>query len=81
MTRYFKCVKQFLDELPEYLKDGKSVQLGEFGTVRCSFFSKGVDKPEDVNASLVKSIRVVFSSGVQLKHQLSDMSFEEEKGK
>ena len=74
-------LSNFLDELPGYLKDGESVQLGDFGTVRCSFSSKGVDKPEDVNASLIKSIRVVFTPGVQLKHQLSNMSFEEEKEK
>jgi len=74
-------LSNFLDEVPEYLKDGKSVQLGEFGTVRCSFSSEGVDKPKDVNASLIKKVRVIFTPGARLKHQLSDISFEEEKEK
>jgi len=72
-------LSNFLDELPEYLKDGKSVQLGDFGTVRCSFSSEGVDKPEDVNANLIKTVRVIFTAGTRLKHQLTDISFEEEK--
>ena len=72
-------LSNFLDELPDYLKDGKSVQLGDFGTVRCSFSSEGVDKPEEVNASLIKTVRVIFTPGVKLKHQLTDISFEEQK--
>ncbi len=47
-------ISNFLEELPEYLKDGKSVPPGEFGTVRCSFSSEGVYKPEEVNASPIK---------------------------
>ncbi len=72
-------ISNFLDELPEYLKDGKSVQLEEFGTVRCSFSSEGVDNAEDVNASLIKKVRVIFTPGARLKHRLSDISFEEQK--
>lgn len=69
----------FLDEVPEYLKDGKSVQLGDFGTFRCSFSSKGEDKPEQINASSITGTRVLFTPGVKLKNQLIDISFEEQK--
>jgi hypothetical protein len=40
-----------------------------------------VDKPEDVNANLIKTVRVIFTAGTRLKHQLTDISFEEEKEK
>lgn len=72
-------ISNLLDELPEYLKDGKSVKLGDFGTLRISFSSEGVDKPEQVNASLIKKKRVIFTPGTILMHQIDDMSFEEEK--
>lgn len=72
-------MSNFLDEVPEYLKDGKSVQLGDFGTFRCSFSSEGADKPEQINASSIKATRVIFTPGVKLKNQLADISFEEQK--
>ena len=68
-----------LDEIPEYLKDGKSVQLGDFSTMRLSFSSEGVDKEEDVNAGLIKEIRVIFTPGPKLKNELKRTSFEEQK--
>lgn len=72
-------ISNFLDELPDYLKDGKSVQLGDFGTFRLSFSSEGVDNPEQVNASLIKKTRIIFTPSSKLKHQLSNVSFEEQK--
>ncbi|MDR2919977.1 MAG: HU family DNA-binding protein [Tannerella sp.] len=72
-------LSNFLDELPEYLKDGKSVQLGDFGTVRLSFSSQGVDTEEEVNASLIKGVRVIFTPNVKLKDELNRTSFEEAK--
>ena len=69
----------FLEEMPEYLKDGKSVKLGDFGTMRLSFSSEGVDTEEEVNAGLIKEIRVIFTPGVKLKDELKRTSFEEQK--
>jgi predicted histone-like DNA-binding protein len=72
-------LSNFLDELPEYLKDGKSVRLGDFGTFRCSFSSEGADTPEQVNPNLIKTVRVIFTPSTKLKHRLSDITFEEQK--
>jgi predicted histone-like DNA-binding protein len=72
-------ISNFLDEVPEYLKDGKSVQLGDFGTFRYSFSSKGAETPEQVNANSITSKRVIFTPGVKLKNQMADISFEEQK--
>ncbi|MCC8145485.1 MAG: HU family DNA-binding protein, partial [Bacteroidales bacterium] len=72
-------LSNFLDEMPEYLKDGKSVQLGDFGTVRLSFSSEGVDTLEEVNASLIKNIRVIFTPNIKLKEELRRTPFEEAK--
>ncbi|MDR2920970.1 MAG: HU family DNA-binding protein [Tannerella sp.] len=72
-------LSSFLDELPEYLKDGKSVQLGDFGTVRLSFSSDGADTAENVNASLIKNVKVIFTPNVKLKDELRRTPFEEQK--
>lgn len=72
-------LSNFLDEMPEYLKDGKSVQLGDFGTVRLSFSSQGADTVDEVNASLIKDVRVIFTPNVKLKDELKRTPFEEAK--
>jgi predicted histone-like DNA-binding protein len=71
----------FLDELPTFLKMGMSVQLGEFGSLRLTVSSEGVDDPKDFNANKIKGVRVVFMPSVELKAALEDIHFEEIKEK
>ena len=66
-----------IDEIPDYLKDGKSVQLGELGTLRMSFSSEGTEKPEILNADKIRNIKVVFIPGMKLKHELRNTTFTE----
>ena len=65
----------FVDRLPAYLKDGHSVQMGEFGTMRMSLGSKGADSEKAFHTDMVKP-RVVFTPGVELKRELQDTSYE-----
>jgi predicted histone-like DNA-binding protein len=67
----------FLEELPTFLKIGRSIRLGKFGTLRLSLSSEGVDTPEAFNASCIKGVRVIFTPGVELKKALEDTPFEE----
>lgn len=69
-------IDNLLDSMPKYLLMGKSVSLGEFGTLRLSFTSDGVDKAEDFNPNLINGVKVVFTPGVELKKALEDISFE-----
>ena len=51
----------FIDCLPHYLRDGFSIQLGEFGSMRVTLSSKGAEKEEDLRPqplSLVLSSRL-----------------------
>jgi hypothetical protein len=54
----------------------KSVSLGDLGTLRLSFSSEGVEKPEDFNVSMISGVKVVFIPSVELKKQLVDIKFE-----
>ncbi len=69
-------IENLLDIMPKYLLMGKSVNLGEFGTLRLSFSSKGVDKKEDFKANLVSGVKVIFTPGVELKNALKGIKFE-----
>ena len=70
-------LSNFVDELPALLKDGFSVQLGEFGTMRLALASEGADTAETFNTNGIAP-RVVFTPGTSLKKDLTDISFEKE---
>jgi predicted histone-like DNA-binding protein len=71
-------IENLLDTMPKYLLMGKSVNLGEFGTLRLSFTSEGVDTADQFNTSLITGVKVVFTPGVELKKSLDEIKFEKE---
>jgi predicted histone-like DNA-binding protein len=72
-------LNNFIDVLPVFLKLGASVKLGEFGTMRLSLVSEGVDEDKQFTADSIKGTKVIFTPGVELKESLRDIKFEESK--
>ena len=70
----------FIDRLPSYLRDGFSVQLGEFGTMRLTLSSEGALDEKSFKTEKIKP-RVTFTPGVELKAALRDNSYETPKKK
>ncbi|MDR3296731.1 MAG: HU family DNA-binding protein [Prevotellaceae bacterium] len=73
-----KVLYGFFDELPEVLKAGKNVKLGNFGSVRLTVSSKGVVNKEDFSESNVEAVRVIFAPSKELKQQLATTVLERE---
>jgi len=71
-------IENLLEILPKYLLMGKSVSLGEFGTLRLSFSSQGVEKPEEFKANLIGNPKVVFTPSTEMKKILKEAKFEKE---
>ena len=65
----------FMDCLPHYLRDGFSVQLGEFGTMRLTLSSEGAATEKAFKTETIKP-RVVFTPGRELRSELSVNSYE-----
>lgn len=70
-------LNNFVEELPTFLKLGISLKLGEFGTLRLSISSEGVDNPKDFDTSMIKKVRVIFTPGPLLLDALGTITFEE----
>ena len=68
-------LSNFVDELPEYLADGFSVQLGSFGTIRLSLSSKSADRTEDFDIKSIKP-KIILTPGVEVKDSLRHISYE-----
>ena len=69
-------VESFIEVMPKYLLMGKSVSLGELGTLRLSFSSEGVSDPQDFAVSKIKGVRVVFTPSTELRRSIEDITFE-----
>ena len=65
----------FIDCLPHYLRDGFSVQLSEFGSMRVTLSSKGAETEKTFKTETIKP-RVVFTPGTELKRELAANSYE-----
>jgi predicted histone-like DNA-binding protein len=62
--------------LSEQLAEGKIVRLGDFGSFQVRIGSEGVDAAEKVNPSLIKSKKVAFRPGADLRELLNNLKFE-----
>lgn len=71
-------IQNFLELLPNYLIDGKSVQLGDFGTFRLSLSSEGAEEQATFNATKIKGLKVIFTPSSDFKTTLSQTHFEKE---
>ncbi|MCC8145438.1 MAG: HU family DNA-binding protein [Bacteroidales bacterium] len=70
------CLSNFLDQLPNYLKKGYSVQMGDFGTLRLSLSSTGSDSPEDVSVANLKKVKIIFTPSSKLKKEIETTPLE-----
>jgi predicted histone-like DNA-binding protein len=68
-------INSLIDTVPKYLLMGKSVNLGELGTFRVSFSSKGVDEAGDFTVDKISGVRIVFIPSVELKRKLNSIHF------
>ena len=62
----------FLQFLPDYLINGNSVKLSDFGILRLSIKSIGHLKATECSASDIKKVRVRFLPGTLLKSALTE---------
>lgn len=64
-----------VDVLQDSLADGEIVRLGELGSLRVSISSNGEDTAEKVNKNSIKSSKVVFTPGKDIKTMLKTLEY------
>lgn len=72
----YSAIQNVVDELPMFLLMGRSVQLGDFGTLRLSFSSEGVEDPKNFNTKLIRDVKIIFTPGKLIKAEIENISFE-----
>ena len=71
-------IDNLIDTVPKYLLMGKSVSLGDLGTFRLSFSSKGVDAPEAFNANMISGAKVIFTPSSEMRDAIKKIKFEKQ---
>lgn len=61
------CIMALTEVLEQELQQGRTVELGELGTLRIVAGAKLMDKPEQVTARTINAPRVRFNPSRQLK--------------
>jgi len=69
-------IENLLDTIPKYLLMGKSVSLGDLGTLRISFSSEGVATAEEFNVNKISGVRVLFTPSPLLRQSIAGIKFE-----
>lgn len=73
-------VKLILDELVRVMRrslgKGEVVQVGELGNFQLQFGSTGTLTEKEFNSALIKSKRILFRPGKQLRDAISNYTFE-----
>ncbi|MDR1225203.1 MAG: HU family DNA-binding protein [Tannerella sp.] len=62
--------------LTEELSDGKIVRFGDFGSFQAGVGSRGAETKEKFTTSLIRSRKVIFRPGADLKEMLTNLKFE-----
>ena len=62
--------------LPDYLIEGRSIKLGEFGTFRLTLSSEGAETEEDFNSSMIKKVRLKFRPGKLISNALKSVNYQ-----
>ncbi|MDR2775829.1 MAG: HU family DNA-binding protein [Tannerella sp.] len=65
--------------LRRHLENGEIVRFGDFGSFQITLTSDGAEAAEKFHASLVKSPKVTFRPGIDLKEMLSTLKYEKAK--
>jgi predicted histone-like DNA-binding protein len=60
----------------EHLADGKIVRLGDVGSFQVSIGSEGAETAAKFNTSLIKTKKVAFRPGIDLKEMLNNLKIE-----
>jgi len=64
-----------VDAMQDNLNQGRIVRLGELGSLRVSISSEGMPTAEEVNASVIKGSKVIFTPGKNIKKMLDTLEF------
>ena len=65
-----------VDVMVDSLANGQAVRLGELGSLRVSISSEGMPSAEEVDASVIRGAKVIFTPGKDIRKMLNNLEYE-----
>ncbi|QQQ26950.1 HU family DNA-binding protein [Chryseobacterium indoltheticum] len=65
--------------LAKHLSEGRIVRFGDFGSFSLTLSSEGAETVDKFNSSMIKSAKIAFRPGIDLKEMLAVVKFEKAK--
>lgn len=62
--------------LANHLSNGRIVRFGDFGSFQVSLSSEGAETPEKFTSSLIRSAKINFRPGVDLRDMIATLKYE-----
>ena len=62
--------------LKRHLENGEIVRFGDFGSFQISIGGDGAETPEKYRPTMIKTKKVIFRPGIDLKEMLNNLKFE-----
>jgi predicted histone-like DNA-binding protein len=78
-TDVMAVLNDLIKVLRRHLSNGEIVRFGDFGAFQISVSSNGAATEEQFHSSLIKSPKVVFRPGTDLKEMLATLKYEKAK--
>ncbi len=75
-TDVLAVLNEFTKLMSKHLSNGKIVKFGDFGNFQITLSSEGADSAEKFNSSLIKSNKITFRPGADLKEMLATVKYE-----
>jgi len=74
-TDVLAVLHALVEVMTDGLADSKNMRLGDLGSLRVSISSEPRDKKEDINGSVVRGSRVIFTPGKKIRNMLKTLEF------
>ncbi|MFN3020864.1 HU family DNA-binding protein [Chryseobacterium sp. TY3] len=75
-TDVLAVLNDLIKSLNRHLADGKIVKLGDFGNFQISISSDGAATAANATSALIRSNKILFRPGVDLRDMLSTVKYE-----
>jgi predicted histone-like DNA-binding protein len=74
-TDVYAVIMGLLDAVSDELSDGNTVYMGKFGTYSITVKSEGVATPGELTSAAIKSAKMNFRPGAELKNMTKTLSY------
>ena len=71
----FAVIENFLELVPKFLRNGRTVNLGQLGSFKVNISSKGYESPEEVGNYSIKRNKISFLPSAEMREQMLGVKY------